>query len=537
MKKSTKFIEKALALFLVVLMSINSFGAVVSDNDGAAFITKAEFDSLKNTFQAQLDEYNTSIDSKIDIAIASYLSGLTTSQQPALLMDNVNAVIGGVCWFKNNFPGTGLAANTTNLNWKLTRDYQYRYWGGVTWSGKIHYYRSGTTEAPKYNCIAGTQLCWSGDDVNNRIIFSETTYDITDNINMTSLDIGDTWTQWWGRSTGAYFEFPEITTIVSGSTPGTGSAWISELKPNGARILKEYCTSIFPRQTVNLHAKSWGQRGGTYNQDNFVAWYVTPGGLGYTTVMATLALPRLESWTVRMKDDAADTIGTETDTERNTLIGGNAYKQWYELRQDLSKQTDGKDYSIYMWGRNADSSLYWLDSKILPEVATATRTQNADASKSSFYALRFPPSGPVLSENPLSGQAFSYYPISISPKRNNANDFVNIYLSNYFNEDIYIDNGIPFLKTVQDNQKIRLKIKFKTSAGSGVVHFKISDDKFENNSFRSGSKIRIDRAVAAGSENTIDIDTGDKGYLWLTCYAETNNVDAAVDTVAATLVS
>jgi hypothetical protein len=49
---------------------------VVSDNDGSAFITKAEFDSLKNNFQSQIDQYNTNIDSKIDNAIASYLSGI-----------------------------------------------------------------------------------------------------------------------------------------------------------------------------------------------------------------------------------------------------------------------------------------------------------------------------------------------------------------------------------------------------------------------------------------------------------------------------
>ena len=60
-------------------MSINTFGAVVGDNDGAAFITKAEFDSLKNDFQSQIDQYNTSIDSKIDGAIASYLAGISTA--------------------------------------------------------------------------------------------------------------------------------------------------------------------------------------------------------------------------------------------------------------------------------------------------------------------------------------------------------------------------------------------------------------------------------------------------------------------------
>ena len=60
-------------------MSIESFGAVVSDNDGSAFITKAEFDSMKNEFQSQIDQYNTSIDAKIDGAIASYLAGLQIS--------------------------------------------------------------------------------------------------------------------------------------------------------------------------------------------------------------------------------------------------------------------------------------------------------------------------------------------------------------------------------------------------------------------------------------------------------------------------
>ena len=79
MKKSTRIVKKSLALFLVVLMSINTFAAVVGDNDGAAFITKAEFDSLKNDFQSQLDRYNSSIDNKIDGAIASYLAGIKMS--------------------------------------------------------------------------------------------------------------------------------------------------------------------------------------------------------------------------------------------------------------------------------------------------------------------------------------------------------------------------------------------------------------------------------------------------------------------------
>ena len=63
---------------------MQSFAAAVSDNDGSAFITKAEFDSLKNDFQAQINLYNTSIDSKIDEAIASYLKGLKISKKNIL---------------------------------------------------------------------------------------------------------------------------------------------------------------------------------------------------------------------------------------------------------------------------------------------------------------------------------------------------------------------------------------------------------------------------------------------------------------------
>ena len=68
--------KKALCLIFAFLFSIESFAAVVSDNDGSAFITKAEFDSLKNDFQSQIDSYNINIDNKIDAAIAGYIAGI-----------------------------------------------------------------------------------------------------------------------------------------------------------------------------------------------------------------------------------------------------------------------------------------------------------------------------------------------------------------------------------------------------------------------------------------------------------------------------
>ena len=81
MKKRIRLIKRVISLLLVLIFSIESFAAVVSDNDGSAFITKAEFDSLKNEFQAQLNQYNTSIDNKIDEAIAAYLAGITLKKE------------------------------------------------------------------------------------------------------------------------------------------------------------------------------------------------------------------------------------------------------------------------------------------------------------------------------------------------------------------------------------------------------------------------------------------------------------------------
>ena len=75
-----KTAKRALCLVFAFLLSINSFAAIVSDNDGAAFITKAEFDSMKNNFQKQLNEFNSSIDNKLDGAISSYLSGVKQSK-------------------------------------------------------------------------------------------------------------------------------------------------------------------------------------------------------------------------------------------------------------------------------------------------------------------------------------------------------------------------------------------------------------------------------------------------------------------------
>ena len=92
--KRLKTAKKALCLIFVLLLSINSFAAAVSDNDGSAFITKAEFDSLKSNFLSQINQYYSTLDSKIDEAIASYLAGIkvSTTENRLLLVSDQDEV-------------------------------------------------------------------------------------------------------------------------------------------------------------------------------------------------------------------------------------------------------------------------------------------------------------------------------------------------------------------------------------------------------------------------------------------------------------
>ena len=88
LKDFTRISKKVLCIAFVLIFSTNCFAAIVSDNDGSAFITKAEFDSLKNDFQTKLDSYNTQIDNKIDAAIASYLAGIKAEKTSSLPLNN-----------------------------------------------------------------------------------------------------------------------------------------------------------------------------------------------------------------------------------------------------------------------------------------------------------------------------------------------------------------------------------------------------------------------------------------------------------------
>ena len=97
-RKKIKEISKKIVILLIFSLCIDSYSAIVSDNDGSAFVTKAEFETLKKNFADQITNYNDSIDNKIDGAIASYLAGVQLAKK--VVLDNNYATINPT-WMRN----------------------------------------------------------------------------------------------------------------------------------------------------------------------------------------------------------------------------------------------------------------------------------------------------------------------------------------------------------------------------------------------------------------------------------------------------
>ena len=142
MLQKNKKLKIVSIVLLVLLVNSSINAAVVSDNDGASFITKAEFDSAKNSFQATINDFNTSIDDKISNAISAYIAGAKQSKQTDVKqMDNYNTIRwmhGPYMYFTNRkFTAYNtVGAYTDNVGWQILKPENRRQadWDPYTWS-------------------------------------------------------------------------------------------------------------------------------------------------------------------------------------------------------------------------------------------------------------------------------------------------------------------------------------------------------------------------------------------------------------------
>ena len=133
-----------MALFIVVLLNINSYAAVGA-NDGSAFVTKAEFDALVNTFNEQMDTYQSGINAKIDGSIANYLGGLSSYKtvKQSNMIEQIVAFTehSDLVWLPSFSPKDTVEANTLQKS------------GSLSWSNM--------NEGNKYMLKINLGDCWS----------------------------------------------------------------------------------------------------------------------------------------------------------------------------------------------------------------------------------------------------------------------------------------------------------------------------------------------------------------------------------------
>lgn len=110
-----KSVMRIISIMIILVLMIKSYvpASVVGDSDGAAFVTKVEFEELKDNLEAQLSSYNDSLASKIDGVIADYLSGLKVANKTEVtgLLSNIEKSNSADVIFRY---GSGIGKDTTN---------------------------------------------------------------------------------------------------------------------------------------------------------------------------------------------------------------------------------------------------------------------------------------------------------------------------------------------------------------------------------------------------------------------------------------
>ena len=582
MKNSTQLLRRILATFLVVLISINSFAAVVGDNDGAAFITKAEFESLKNDFQSQINRYNSSLDTKIDGAIASYISGLKIDIKPTDLWALVTKSIGQPMRMRNRFDlGTDTTTTSVNLNFSRYLDiyeatnlsnglyvsYNRDSDGNIIGLWRIET-RLGTSSSgggtnshfygyADFGGYSSSTMKWGYTTAN-----SWTQYD--DWVLLDQARRGAT--NWWSNDYSYSYSYGwrRYQLTNSSAVIGTGARWVYHQNPDGNRYLMTYNTRYGTSVTGEIIYKKvlaktpWNINGkpghsGSKNPDSFAKYMAdnTRSDDTTQTVNAQLGSDDVTTENVvklglktSVDGKAAASGGTRSGTARATVVATgessgvdstDKTSYYWQLNYSTEQNSDGIDYTIDQWGRNSSNSLYCNRDIEGPTKGTATTYNVARNYFNNVYASL---AGWKKQTNYLGQLQVTLNPATFGVTTAKASSFINTYLTAVSGETVYIGGGIPIAKANNPSSDITISGKFIGVSGTGSadnVSYIISDKQFKENAVDTANG---GRSLASG---TIRLNTTfshkvegipKDGILWINFYdATTSGAVVTMDNV------
>ena len=498
----SRVFKRALALFIIVIINFNSFSAVVSSNDGSAFITKAEFDALVNDFNSRIEDYEKSIDAKIDGAIAEYLAGLATAS--SYIMEDLIYVAKANDVNNLKFIQWKTPQATNNVDDVSAGFYITHSTGSTSISNGIrgmvilcnHAAWSGGLSLRRYTNFTGNNSNFTS--YYYYAMFPFGTLNSVDNV--VTNDVAD----WYLQDINRYRVHYDLS--VNGATfradVGGFSGTLTTNHPtqvncdfsSGVTALQPGSKSMTPvtnwlnRDWSALYTMthSWTRQSDTSNND-FLKYNLVSSISGNTSVVA-----------YDFRDYYSPLENKELIIQTNASSGGN----------DGSKT--GVSYDI---------------SEVTSDPTTRVKTRT-----------------PVIALSYYNNVTFKWNFNKVKVYNVNWANLVNSFYTTYFNIPYYKYYGIPICKPNKMTGDITFKLKFTNTQVSSVYPaftYQINDVKFSNGNLPSASNVLYNETVPQGNSSyTKEItitkdtvkDTTNGDYLYIKIQPSVANQIVSVDT-------
>ena len=562
-------------------MSINSFAAVVSDNDGATFITKAEFESLKNDFQTQINRYNSSIDNKISGTVASYVQGIKISDKPMLYLSNCRTALGRNPFFMNSVTGNGSSTWTTAINVSKQKNYSTQYKSGKPLNTYIFWIQSGGGDINlwPFNSASATgdvntKIWYVGNVSNNNYAMRFRSYNTSFSIrgyNDGGFD-SNKYSSWGSqiKHTGGLVYFSQYGTSMASTGVqlrtsaalrlGCDKSTFYDVECGGAGDFGNWSgttkysgTQTQPTTVYTFHSVSkvdsasragtgscwqyrttpWGTRvleryyTSWWPVQNLVLDYKTYKDYSGTTLsegsVAANALKDDQTCTYTPTLNAnygLQTTGTKYSTYNTTNLAG-----YCQQNITLNKSsTDTNLYEIAQWGSIPSTNIYC-------SVSEPTLTKTTTNLASSYTNLASGTVSIAGVSHTVTAVTNNVYLINGLPETRRLDSFeVNPY-TGIAGETVYVGGGIPFAYTQTFNSETKFTIKFKTTttanaATSAPVTWRLSTAQFKDGTYATASDKLADGTLTTNSSGvgtaTVTLkDLPSKQLIWLNAYSTT----------------
>ena len=504
--------KKALCFIISILLCIESFAAVISDSDGSAFVTKADFEELKNSFTSQVNNYNSSIDGKIDGAIANYLSGVRLDSHPTNLIKSFEETTGKKQKWMYKIPGAGtstiqndvmqtveceLAAKRVNnfsiklAKWEGAQDQVSYFITGIlfpssTWNNTYAYIDYYAEQRP------------GGTNVTGRVAYP--TGNITTETARQKLSLA------------TYGTFTQKTSVISQPYTGSGSGWLWQNFGNGKLNLKYYCTALYPSFNV-LWQMHYYKEFPAATTD----YYLKSTGL----TISDKSVPTLA--TLESAWGTKKTVGTKASSSTDTNL-----RNYAEMTSFLVRTDDGTNYLDVVWGLTATTQVYCVDEDVVPTLNSSTTSLSVSSDvKYQNQAYQLEGFKTFETSYPTKTQAVKLRTLTM--QRKPLSDFCNNTLSNIAAETVYNGNGAPCYYCSDPDTTNTGRIKLTTTSGTCQCSVVISDKPFNNGAVAVGGNTILSTTVTTGTERSFTLNNLGTGNYYIFIKNNTNTNPITID--------